>query len=74
MLYRMNARTPITAAAAETMPPDRRAASPVNMTPWEGVAEAEGVELCMASAPLGMILLAMEDEGVTAGTWTGIME
>lgn len=31
--YRMKARTPATAAAAEKIPPDMREAAPVNMTP-----------------------------------------
>jgi hypothetical protein len=74
MLYRMNARTPITAAAAETIPPDRRAASPVNMTPWEGVADADAQALFMGSAPLGIALDAMAEEGEATGTSTGIME
>lgn len=64
----------MTAAAADAMPPDRRGAPPVNMTPWDGEAEAEAIWLCMGSAPLGMGIRIELEAGVAAGTWTGIME
>lgn len=59
----MKARTPITAAAAETMPPDRRAAPPSNMTPWETEADAEeeGEAFCSAETPVGIILPMLLD-------------
>ena len=73
-LYRIKARIPMTAAAAEAIPPDRRGAAPVNIIPWEGEAEAEAIWLCMGSAPLGMGVDMELEAGVAAGTWTGIME
>lgn len=77
----------MTAAAADTNPPETRAASPVNMTPWEAEAEAdaeeEGEAFFSAETPVGMFrpwvpdgvaMEAPEEAGVAMGTWTGIME
>lgn len=69
----------MTAAAAETMPPDRRAAPPSNMTPWETAADAEeeGEALCSAKAPVGITLppltegVGWEKEPYSAGVAIG---
>lgn len=84
----MKARTPITAVAAETRPPERRGAAPMNMVPapWELEGEAaadEEAAFFSASTPVGMFkpwvpegvaMEAPEEAGVAMGTWTGIME
>jgi hypothetical protein len=77
--YSTKARTPATAAATETIPPETRAALPWNMMA-DGLEEAEG--RCRASAPLGRPWLLegvamdiiMLEEGVALGICTGIME